>query len=74
MVNGSRDFMHSQKLKSLKRDLITWNREVFSKVSTQTEKSFGRDFSSSRGHRKECIDSSLKEKTIAIKNRDPTFS
>lgn len=38
MVNSSPYSMHSQKLRSLKRDLITWNREVFSKVSTRTNK------------------------------------
>ncbi|KAF3642556.1 hypothetical protein FXO37_22454 [Capsicum annuum] len=37
-VNGSPDFILSQKLKTLQRDLVTWNRQVFGKVSSRTSK------------------------------------
>nr|XP_016481281.1 PREDICTED: uncharacterized protein LOC107802323 [Nicotiana tabacum] len=38
VINGSPDFILSQKLKFLKRDLVIWNREVFGKISTRTNK------------------------------------
>ncbi|WMV31904.1 hypothetical protein MTR67_025289 [Solanum verrucosum] len=38
IVNGSPDFILSQKLKFLKKDLVTWNKEVFGKLNSRISK------------------------------------
>lgn len=38
VANGTPDLFVSQKLKLLKKDLVTWNLEVFGKQSTRTNK------------------------------------
>lgn len=38
IVTGNPDFILSQKLRLLKKDISTWNKEVFGKVETQRTK------------------------------------